>query len=149
MGARPEQPTALVDRYLRLCEDRDLEAAAGLLAPGVVLVFPGGQRHTSLAAMAASARGDYRWVRKRRERYFAAPLPDGSGATAVTSLGTLYGEDLAGRGFEGIRYADVFVVQDGLIAEQHVYNDLALTGISRSTAIGAPSDPPIRTRCRT
>ncbi|MET7640740.1 nuclear transport factor 2 family protein [Streptomyces sp. NPDC005438] len=143
MGAPPADCAVLVDRYLRLCEERELTEAQRLLAPDAVLVFPGGRRHDSLTAMAREAAGTYRWVRKHRDRYFQAPLDDG---TAVTSLGTLYGEDLEGHPFEGVRYVDVFVVRDGRIHEQHVYNDLALAGLP-----GAPvaSDSPSRTRCRT
>ncbi|MEO3854292.1 nuclear transport factor 2 family protein [Acrocarpospora sp. B8E8] len=120
-------PAALVDRYLQLCEDRDLAAASAFLAPGARLNFPGGRSHPSLAAMAAAASGAYRWVRKRRDRYFEAA---GDGADQVViSLGTLYGEDLAGEPFSGVRYADVFVLRDGLIVEQNVFNDLPEAGI--------------------
>ncbi|MEU0482299.1 nuclear transport factor 2 family protein [Streptosporangium sp. NPDC006013] len=115
----------LVDHYLQLCEDRDLDEAARLLAPGVRLVFPGDLVFTSLSEMVAGAGGRYLWVRKNRERYFEG---DGDDAVVVTSLGTLYGEDLAGAPFSGIRYVDVFVIRDGLIAEQHVYNDLSEAG---------------------
>ncbi len=124
-------PAALVDHYLQLCEDRALDEAGRLLAPGARLVFPGGRVYTSLQEMAGSASGHYRWVRKRRERYFEA-AGDGSGETVtVTSLGTLYGEDLEGEPFSGIRYADIFVLRDGLIVEQNVFNDLPEAGIIR------------------
>ncbi|RAY16192.1 hypothetical protein DPM19_04630 [Actinomadura craniellae] len=130
--AEERSPAALVDHYLQLCEDRRLAEAALLLAPDARLCFPGGRIHTSLPQMAAAAAGHYRWVRKRRDRYFEAP-GDGSDRV-VTSLGTLYGEDLAGEAFSGVRYADVFVLRDGLIAEQHVFNDLPEAGITRVPA---------------
>ncbi|RBM22998.1 nuclear transport factor 2 family protein [Streptomyces sp. PT12] len=137
----PDDPRALVDRYLTLCEERRLDEARLLLAPDAVLVFPGGERHASPAAMAAAARASYRWVRKRRDRWFTGTADggegdggegdggegDGTGAVTVVSLGTLHGEDQAGQPFDGIRYADVFVLRDGLIREQHVYNDLPRT----------------------
>jgi hypothetical protein len=117
----------LVDAYLQLCEDRDLESAARYLAPGVRLQFPGGAEYRSLPEMAAGARGAYRWVRKRRDRFAVGTL---DGRTTVTSIGTLYGERLDGEPFEGIRYVDVFVLDaDGLITEQLVWNDLAVAGI--------------------
>lgn len=122
-------PAALVDHYLQLCEDRELDEATRLLASDARLTFPGGKVYTSLRQMAGAASGHYRWVRKHRERYFEA-AGDGSGGTVtVTSLGTLYGEDLEGRPFSGIRYADVFVLRDGLIVEQNVFNDLPEAGI--------------------
>jgi len=40
-------------------------------------------------------------------------------------LGTLYGEWSDGTPFEGNRYIDRFVVRDGLIVSQDVWNDSA------------------------
>ncbi|WP_431906439.1 nuclear transport factor 2 family protein [Micromonospora carbonacea] len=118
----------LVDHYLQLCEDRDLDRAGRLLAPGALIVFPGGRRFASLAELASASGGTYRWVRKHRDRYLVGvAAADG---VSVTSLGRLYGQWPDGEPFDGIRYADVFVLRDGLIAEQHVYNDLA-TAVAR------------------
>lgn len=136
---RPGAASALVDRYLRLCEDRELDEASALLAPGARLVFPGNRVHSSLPEMAAASTMRYRWVRKERERYFEGVA--GGGLATVTSLGTLYGEDLAGRPFSDVRYVDVFVLRDGLIVEQHVYNDLALAGIAASPPAEHPGTP--------
>jgi hypothetical protein len=120
-------PAEIVDRYLQLCEDRDLEAAAEYLSPGVRLQFPGGTEYRSLAEMVADSGGRYRWVRKHRDRFAVGRLGD---RTTVTSIGTLYGSRLDGRPFEGVRYVDVFVLDDdGLIVEQLVWNDLAVAGI--------------------
>lgn len=119
-----DDPIRLVDRYLLLCEDRRLNEAGLLLAPDALIVFPGGRRFRSPVEIAASATGQYRWVRKRRDRYLVGAEGD---RISVTSLGTLYGEGLDGVAFESVRYADVFLLQDGLIVEQHVYNDLALS----------------------
>ncbi|ROO88284.1 SnoaL-like protein [Actinocorallia herbida] len=130
-------PAALVDRYLQLCEDRALDEATALLAPGARIVFPGGRVHTSLHQMAGAASGHYTWVRKHRERYFEGTGADG--AVVVTSLGSLYGEDLDGAPFSGIRYADVFVLRDGLIVEQNVFNDLPEAGIIRIPSAGGAS----------
>ncbi|MFJ6567721.1 nuclear transport factor 2 family protein [Streptomyces sp. NPDC091292] len=138
-AATPPTPATMVDRYLQLCEDRDLDEAGKLLAPAARLVFPGGAAYGSLPDMVAGQRGRYQWVRKRRDRYFDGSTPDG--LVTVTSLGTLYGQDRDGEPFEGIRYADVFVLRDGLIAEQHIYNDLAETGIS-APAGGRPRPRP-------
>ncbi|OON27896.1 SnoaL-like domain-containing protein [Micromonospora haikouensis] len=118
----------LVDHYLQLCEDRDLDRAGRLLAPGALIVFPGGRRFASLPELASASTGTYRWVRKHRDRYLVGAAADG---VSVTSLGRLYGQWPDGEPFDGIRYADVFVLRDGLIVEQHVYNDLAIAVASR------------------
>ena len=49
----------------------------------------------------------------------------GEDETIVYSLGTLYGEWPDGTPFEGNRYIDRFVVRDGLIVSQDVWNDSA------------------------
>ncbi|MEU8504774.1 hypothetical protein AB0C40_08595 [Streptomyces brevispora] len=128
MTTTPLAPARTIDRYLQFCEDRELDGAGKLLAPEPRIVFPGGAVYNSLPEMVADQRGRYRWVRKHRGQYFEGRTPDG--LVTVTSLGTLYGEDMSGKPFEGVRYADVFVLHDGLIAEQHVYNDLSETGTS-------------------
>ncbi|MFI9638654.1 nuclear transport factor 2 family protein [Micromonospora sp. NPDC051925] len=117
-------PARLVDRYLQLCEDRELDLAGRLLAPGVRIVFPGGRVYHGLDELVAGATGSYRWVRKHRDRYLVGADGD---AVSVVSLGRLYGQWPDGTGFDAIRYADVFLLRDGLIVEQHVYNDLAIT----------------------
>lgn len=121
------EPGALVERYLDFCQKRELDAAAALLAPDPTIVFPGDVRYPTLDAMVEDARTRYRWIAKRPDRALVAACQDGS--ALVVSMGTLYGEALGGAPFEGVRYVDVFVVRDGRIAEQHVYNDLAQSGV--------------------
>jgi hypothetical protein len=114
-----------VDRYLTLCEQRRLDEAADLLAPGARLVFPGGVVFTDLPSMVAAAAQRYLQVGKPDRRWFTGAA-GGSGATTVTCLGTLSGRWLDGRTFSGVRFVDVFVLDGDLIAEQHVFNDLAI-----------------------
>jgi hypothetical protein len=124
---------ATVDRYLQLCEDRDLRAAARLLVHDPLIVFPGSRVFASLAQLVEAAATQYRWVRKHRDHVATALLADG--AVEVTSRGRLYGENLHGVEFDDVRYVDVFVLRGGLIAEQHVWNDLAATGaLARTTS---------------
>lgn len=111
---------ALVDAYLQACEDRDLDTAGRYLAPGAVLQFPGGVEYRSLMEL-TDAPKLYSWVRKHRDRYAVATESD---RTTVTSMGRLYGEWPDGTSFDGIRYVDVFVVEDELITSQLVWNDL-------------------------
>lgn len=117
------------DTYLQLCEERKLDEAAVYLAPGAVLTFPGPVRFTSLPDMVADAAKRYRKVRKARTTFVAGHrVSDGS--PVVTSMGTLDGTALDGTEFLNVRYSDMFVFRDGLIAEQYVFNDLSETGSS-------------------
>lgn len=126
-GVDREQLVATVDRYLLLCEQRDLDTARKCLAPGAVLTFPGGLRYTVLEDMVADANRLYRWVRKHRTHYDV--FVDDNGDHVVVSRGTLDGESLSGRQFTGVRYQDRFVFRDGLIVDQQVWNDLAASGV--------------------
>lgn len=117
---------ALVDKFLQLNEDRDIEAAQAMMAPNCRIEFPGGKVYPKLADMVANAKGRYNWVRKHRDRYYVGT---NGNQTVVTSIGTLYGENLSGVAFEGVRYVDVFVIEDGLIVEQMVWNDFGELGV--------------------
>jgi len=127
----PVEPNRLdaegtVRTYLRLMEARDLEAAATHLADEVSIVFPGGRTFTSLAEQVASSAGRFRRVNKTFERFDLASAAD---QDVVYVFGTLAGEGLDGSTFEGIRFIDRFVLEDGLIVSQKVWNDLAESGV--------------------
>ncbi|GAA1866628.1 hypothetical protein GCM10009836_53790 [Pseudonocardia ailaonensis] len=125
------EPAVLVDRYLQLCERRELAAAGALLTDDARLVFPGaegGTVHHDLPSVVAASAGLYRRVGKPERHYAVAT---GGGPTVVTCRGTLAGEWLDGSPFSGIRFVDVFVLDGDRIAEQHVYNDLALAAPAR------------------
>jgi ketosteroid isomerase-like protein len=124
-------PGQLVEDYLTLCENRDLEAASRLLAPEPVIVFPGGRRYRRLEQMVSEAARRYRRLRKRREPPLVAAVA--GGATLVVSRGTLEGEALDGTPFTDVRYVDLFLVREGLIQQQHVFNDLAEAGVVKGS----------------
>jgi non-ribosomal peptide synthetase component F len=96
--------------------------AAGFLAHGFTMCFPGGARFSALSELVAWGRTRYQQVAKRFERFDECWTPDG---TVVYCHGTLEGLWLDGRAFEGIRFIDRFVVRDGLLQQQDVWNDLA------------------------
>ncbi len=108
----------LVRQYLAAMERRDLAAARDMHAPGFHMVFPGGQRFTTLEALVEWAKGRYRSARKTYERYEAA-------GDAVYCYGTLHGELLDGSPYSGIRFIDRFTVRDGKLVDQNVWNDMA------------------------
>ena len=124
-----------IDTYLQLCEDRELDQASDYLADGVELIFPGNRSYASLQEMAQASKGRYAWVKKHRTDYSVGErtAPDGTTEQVVTSIGTLYGEKLDGTPFEGIRYIDVFIVRDGRIVRQEVWNDLAESGVLQTS----------------
>ena len=111
----------VVRAYLDTMEARDLERAKRFLAPGFVMTFPGNQRFTELEALVAWSRPRYRWVKKRYDRFDAAPGPTG---THVYCFGTLYGEWNDGAAFDGIRFIDRFTVRAGKLVDQMVWNDM-------------------------
>ncbi|WP_234997437.1 nuclear transport factor 2 family protein [Pseudonocardia thermophila] len=114
-----------MDRYLDLCEERRLDEAGAILTEDARLVFPGGVEYRDLAAMVADARTRYRWARKPVRDYVVAP-GEAPGRSIVICRGTLTGEWLDGSPFSGVRFVDIFVLRGDRIAEQHVYNDLAV-----------------------
>ena len=120
---------ALIDRFLQLNEDRKLDEVQAMLAPGCKIEFPGGQRFANMAEIVENAKSRYTWVKKHRERYFVGVNGD---QQTVTSVGTLYGVNLAGEEFSGVRYVDVFVIEDGLITEQMVWNDFCESGVLKN-----------------
>lgn len=115
--------TQTVRQFLTTMEQRDLPAARAMLAPGFVMLFPGGVRMTGLEELVAWAAKRYRRARKNYERFDVAPGADGT--SIVYCFGTLHGETLTGESFSGIRFIDRFTVAGGLIRDQMVWNDMA------------------------
>ncbi len=121
-GLAPAPPVDIVRAYLKAMEQRDLAAAANFLSNDATLVFPGKQTFKSLDAMVDWAKTRYRHVAKSYERFDEAFAEDGN---VVVCQGTLFGEWLDGTSFSGIRFVDWFLIVDGAIVEQKVWNDLA------------------------
>lgn len=121
-----EEAQSLVTRFLRLMEERDLQTAESLMADQVRITFPGGRTFTSQRDVVAAAGGRYHWIKKRFATIDAFQQGD---QTIVYVLGTLYGLNLHDIPFSGIRFVDRFVIEDGLIVQQDVWNDLAESGV--------------------
>ncbi|UCD82434.1 MAG: nuclear transport factor 2 family protein [Desulfobacterales bacterium] len=122
----------LVKNFLRAMENRDLAAAADMMAEDAKIVFPGGKVFNNQEEMVTDARGRYQWIKKAFEQIDTAALPQGG--IAVYIKGTLYGLNNFGVKFAGVRYIDRFVVKDGLIVSQEVWNDLAESGVLTLTS---------------
>ena len=120
-GRPPAAPARVVRDYLAAMEARDIAAAREFLAEGFTMTFPGGAVFRDPEELVAWARDRYRAVAKTYERFDEAP--DGEGAV-VYCFGTLSGQWPDGAPFAGIRFIDRFVVHNGKIAQQLVWNDL-------------------------
>ena len=121
----PRAAAKIVRTYLRLVEERDLDAASEFLADDVSIVFPGGRTFGSLTDQVASSAGRFRSVKKTLAQLDV--VSDGA-ETTVYVYGTLAGQALDGSSFDGVRFIDRFALNDGQIVSQMVWNDLAEVG---------------------
>ena len=120
----------LVWDFLTLLAELRFAEANGCLAPGARMLFPGGHEFFDCTALPRRALGIYRWVTKRFERIDEFAATD---EVIVYNYGTLRGAWLDGQPFDGVRYIDRFVVRDGRITDQQVWNDLCLASTARRT----------------
>ncbi|MCL4880019.1 MAG: DUF4440 domain-containing protein [Anaerolineae bacterium] len=127
-----QEAEALIQQFLHLMEARDLDAANRMIAPDAIIIFPGGKVFRSQQEMVEAAKGRYRWVKKHFSHLdsFAAD----NGEIVVYVLGTLYGVNNYGVEFSGVRYVDRFVLKNGIIVSQEVWNDLAESGVLHKMA---------------
>jgi hypothetical protein len=122
-------PTEFIREYLNASSERRMSDAASYLAEEAALVFPQG-RFNGLEAMAAAMSGRYRTISKRHDTW---DVVETDGDTVVVTTGTLSGVNTHGVSFENIRFCDRFVLRNGRIMEQHVWNDLAESGVLDQT----------------
>lgn len=100
----------------------DPERAATYMAPTVTITFTGGRVFSHPSGPAGFNAMRYKWVRKDMRQLDMAVGPQG---TVVYATGYLYGEWPDGTPFEGNRYVDRYVVENGLIVKMDVWNDSA------------------------
>lgn len=120
-GVSLPDPEGVVRSFLGAMEARDLEAARSYLGDGFQMTFPGDARFARLEELVGWAKQRYRRVAKDYEGFDTAPGADG---VVVYCFGTLSGEWLDGMAFSGIRFIDRFLVRDGRIVDQRVWNDM-------------------------
>jgi len=118
----------LVWDFLTLFAERRYAEANVFLAPGCAMLFPGGMVFTDCTELPKRSAGMYRWVKKEFARFDEIEAADG---TLVYNHGGLRGEWADGTPFEGIRYIDRFLLRDGRIVDQKVWNDLAVAVAAR------------------
>lgn len=113
--------TQIVRDYLSAMEARDLDRARTYLSEGFVMTFPGGAKLSTPEELVAWSKPRYRSVGKTYERFDEA---SGSGETMVYCFGTLHGEWNDGSSFSNIRFIDRFIVRNGKLTCQDVWNDM-------------------------
>lgn len=114
--------------FLTLFAQKRYGDANAFLAPGCRMLFPGGVVLTDCLQMTQRASSLYRWVVKDFEQIDEMPSSTG---TVVYNYGMLRGEWLDGSALANIRYIDRFVVRDGKITDQKVWNDLGMALLAR------------------
>jgi hypothetical protein len=117
-------PKNIVEEFLRIIMIPDPVGARAFTSPELRIRFTGGRPMRDPSETSAFNAARYKWVKKRFER---TDLVSGaSDAEAIVyNIGTLYGEWLDGTPFEGNRYVDRYVVQQGKIVQMDVWNDSA------------------------
>ncbi len=126
MEMKEQESVEFIQRFLRTMEARDLDKAEAVMAPGARITFPGGEVYASQTEMIQANRGRYQWVKKTFDQ---ADVLERDGSVVVYIMGTLYGVNRYGIPFADIRYIDRFVIRDGAIISQEVWNDLAESGV--------------------
>lgn len=114
-------PSQTVGAYLAAVEARDLDLAREFLAQGFQMTFPGDAVFSTIEELVAWGKDRYRFVTKTYERFDEVESSDG---VIVYCYGTLAGEYPDGTPFNEVRFIDRFVVADGKLCDQKVWNDL-------------------------
>lgn len=118
-------PRDVVEEFFdRMADADDRRTVGELFADDAVLTLPGVQfeGENAATAMLEWLELRYEWAGKEFDRWIEAD-------PHVVSQGTLDGIDNNGDRFEGVRYLDVYRVDDGRIVRVDIYNDLAAEGV--------------------
>ncbi|MBC7804267.1 MAG: nuclear transport factor 2 family protein [Candidatus Parcubacteria bacterium] len=124
----------LVWDFLSLFAERHYAEANAYLVPGCRMLFPGGMVFTDCTELPKRASAIYQWVKKVFERIDEFTAADG---VVVYNYGTLRGQWVDGEAFDGVRYIDRFLIRGGKIADQKVWNDLAVVAAARRSGGGS------------
>jgi ketosteroid isomerase-like protein len=126
-----ESAREVVERFLEASMIPDPVTARTFMAADVTIIFTGGRRFAEPGESTAFNAKRYAWVKKRFERTDVVAGAT-EGEAVVYNTGTLYGAWPDGTPFDGNRYVDRFVVQDGKITRMDVWNDSAEILLTRA-----------------
>ncbi len=122
-----DTPRAVVEEFFeRMADDERRGTVDDCFADDAVITLPGERFEGPDAADAM-----LEWLEPRYERAEKAFDEWIEAGETVVSRGTLFGVDADGERFEGVRYVDVYRIDDGEIARLDIYNDLAAEGVVR------------------
>jgi ketosteroid isomerase-like protein len=113
----------VAEEFFARMEDEHRDTVGELFADDAVITLPGARFEgpESASEFLAHLAPRYEWAAKEFDRWIETE-------TEVVSIGTLYGVDNDGEAFEGVRYVDVYEVEDGRIQRVDIWNDLAVDG---------------------
>lgn len=125
-AARSERAIAidLVRQWFDAVNQAQGSVAIGLMSAPVTIHVSGGHRFTRLEDFMRFATTRYASVRKQVEAFEAC---EAAGGVAVYARGLMSGSWRDGMNFEGVRWCDRFLVQQGLISDLQTWSDLAET----------------------
>ncbi len=131
-GTPLASPADLVRGYLSAMENRNLASAKDYLADAFTMTFPGGLVFETPEQLIDWSKQRYRYVKKTYHSFDQLPADRGS---IVYCHGTLNGEWTDGTAFSDIRFIDRFMVEEGKLTDQRVWNDLAEQGLRDSAGL--------------
>jgi hypothetical protein len=132
--------------YLRHTEAGRLDDARAYLSADVRHTFPGGREFTDLGEWFAYFRARMKRIRKRAHQVDTCRA--GSGDLVIYVRGFLDGETILGETFNDVRFIDRFVVSNGKIVDQQVWNDLAARGVEPGGPAGDHPEAATRRQLR-
>lgn len=112
----------LIQEFLTYSMKPDPVKAATYMDENVEIIFTGKRQMAHAGEISDFNASRYRWVKKSFGQFDCVVKDDHA---IVYSNGTLYGEWLDGRTFEGNRFIDRFEIHHGKITKMEVWNDSA------------------------
>lgn len=125
MNSDRKQPHTVVEEFFdRMADDTRRDTIDELFDVTATIALPGA---TFEGVDAPEAFLEYLEPRyKSAEKDFDRWIKSGS---SVVSIGTLHGVDNDGNPFDGVRYVDVYEVDEGKIVRLDIWNDLLEDGV--------------------
>lgn len=122
-------PKGVVEEiFQRMAEPDERATTSELYADDVTITCPGGQFSgpTANEELLEFLRPLYDWAKKDIDRWIVEN-------NRIVVDGTLYGVDTDGQAFEGVRFVDVYEIEEGQVTRLDFWNDLDSDGVIELT----------------